>query len=276
MSRLLPDFLRPPLAEVVLGVQFEPLPGFKSLHSGLYWQRIRSQFPQVEERSPLQPVIERFGGKPPRDLKIQWEVHETPSPSRYWFLNEVGDQLIQLQPDRFLHNWRKRGVEDSYPRYESIRQVFQEELERFQVFLADEDLGEVKANQCELTYVNHITRDGVWSGHGQLDRVLTRVSGPAAGDFLGEPEDGRLALRFVILDGDERPRGRLHVVTRSGFRSSDGEPLTILELTARGQPLREGVEGVLAFLDLGREWIVRGFDSITTPAMHKLWGRSDA
>jgi hypothetical protein len=44
-------------------------------------------------------------------------------------------------------------------------------------------------------------------------------------------------------------------------------------LTARGQPLGTGLAGVLEFLDLGREWIVTGFDELTTPEMHRLWGR---
>lgn len=276
MPRSLPDFRRPPLTEVVLGVQFEPVAGFRSVHAGLFWDRIRESFPHVEERSPLPPVIERFGGRPSRDLKVQWQVLETPPAPRYWFLNQKGDQLIQLQSDRFLHNWRKRGPNDSYPRYESIRESFKGELELFQAFLADEGLAQPEPNQCEVTYVNHILPDDVWERHGQLGRVLTTFSGEPSDDFLAEPEDARLAARYLIAEDDEAPLGRLHISTKSGFQVSSGKPIIILELTARGQPGGEGTEGVLQFLDLGREWIVRGFASITTPEMHELWGRTDA
>jgi hypothetical protein len=47
----------------------------------------------------------------------------------------------------------------------------------------------------------------------------------------------------------------------------------LLTLTARGRPGSDGIPGVLQFLDVGREWIVRGFTSITTATMHKIWGR---
>jgi len=41
----------------------------------------------------------------------------------------------------------------------------------------------------------------------------------------------------------------------------------------RGRPLGEGVEGILKFMDFGREKIVRAFSDITTEKMHVLWGR---
>ena len=276
MPRSLPDFRRPPLTEVVLGVQFEPLPGFTSIYAGRFWERIRESFPRVEERSPLRSRIERFGGRQPRDLKLQWEVLESPPIARYWFLNSKGDQLIQVQHDRFLHNWRKRGSEDSYPRYESIRESFESELELFKSFLSEEGLSQPEPNQCEVTYVNHIVPNDVWKRHGQLDRVLTVLSGRYSDDFLREPEDSRLATRFQMRDDDGTPIGRLYVSAKSGVQVSTDQPIIVLELTSRGQPRGEGTEGVLPFLDLAREWIVRGFTSITTPEMHEVWGRTDA
>ena len=33
-----------------------------------------------------------------------------------------------------------------------------------------------------------------------------------------------------------------------------------------------GVEGVLAFCDVGRNWIVAGFEDLTTDLMHSRWG----
>ncbi|MFP3941453.1 MAG: TIGR04255 family protein [Thermoanaerobaculia bacterium] len=276
MARTLPDFRRPPLTEVVLGVQFEPLAGFGSVHSGLFWERIRESFPRVEERPTLQPVIERFGGRPARDLGVRWQVLDVPPPIRYWFLTEQGDQLIQLQSDRFLHNWRKRGPEDTYPRYEGIRQSFERELSLFQSFLTDHGLSHPEPNQCEVTYVNHIFPGDVWEHHSQLDRVLTITSGQYSDDFLGGPEDSRFAARYIIPDHQGTPLGRLHISAKPGFEVSTGQPIIVLELTARGQPQGEGTRGVLPFLDLGREWIVRGFTSITTPAMHQIWERTDA
>jgi hypothetical protein len=71
----------------------------------------------------------------------------------------------------------------------------------------------------------------------------------------------------------EEPVGRLHIAAEPAFRRSDSSPIVVLTLTARGRPLGVGLDGVLAFLDLGHEWIVRAFDSVTTSKMHRIWGR---
>jgi hypothetical protein len=42
-------------------------------------------------------------------------------------------------------------------------------------------------------------------------------------------------------------------------------------LTARGEPLTGDLDGVLDFIDLGHEWIVRAFESVTSDVMHDLW-----
>jgi len=44
-----------------------------------------------------------------------------------------------------------------------------------------------------------------------------------------------------------------------------------LRLTARGAPDTPDLDGVLAWMDVGREWIVRGFADITSPSAHALW-----
>lgn len=126
-----------------------------------------------------------------------------------------------------------------------------------------------------MTYVNHIVSGQGWERHGQIGEVLT-VWTPRYGDaFLSEPEDVRLALRFVIPDGAGNPLGRLHITSQPAYRITDGRPILILKLTARGKPDGEGIEGVLRFLNTGREWIVRGFASITSPGMHEIWRRRD-
>jgi len=34
-----------------------------------------------------------------------------------------------------------------------------------------------------------------------------------------------------------------------------------------------GVEDAMAFLDVGHEWVVRGFTSVTTTSMQSKWGK---
>lgn len=58
----LPEFKSPPVIEVVCGVQFEPLPGFLSVHFGEFWARIRDRYPRTEDRPPLGELRETDQG----------------------------------------------------------------------------------------------------------------------------------------------------------------------------------------------------------------------
>lgn len=270
----LPDFGKPPVAETVLSLQFEPLEGLTTAHIGLLWQRFRDQLPLIEEHPPLPPVFERF--EPPVPSRIEVRVEQKPPVPRLWFLNRRRTELIQVQSNRFLHNWRKMQDLEPYPRYGPIRDKFRGEVATLEQFLSEEDLGTLAVNQCEVTYVNHIEPSGVWERHGQLDMVVRGWSGLPAEGFLPEAEDGVVRLRFVIRGEAGKPIGRLHAAVQPGWKKSDKSPILTLTLTARGMPLGEGIEGAFAFLDLGRKWIVKGFAEWTTPEMQRVWERTDA
>ena len=173
MTRNLPDFANPPLAEVALSVQFEPLEKLRTPQIGLLWNEFRERFPATEEHAPLDSEFERFGIPRTSAPIVRMQMLETLPVPRVWFLNETGTELIQVQQDRFIHNWRKVGEGDAYPRYERLRQTFQSELEAFQAIVAREQCGAILPNQCEVTYVNHIVAGEGWTNHGQLSQVLT-------------------------------------------------------------------------------------------------------
>ncbi len=270
-ERDLPDFENPPLTEVALSVQFDPLPGLQTPQIGLLWSTFRERFPRTEQHPPLDPLIEKF--EPPSQPSIRLEISNAPPAPRCWFLNEAGSELIQIQPDRFTHNWRKVDREDEYPRYEHVRRQFSEELADFCKFLQVEGLGSFRPNQCEISYINHIEPGDVWSTHGQLSQILTIWKHQYSDDFLSEPESIRTAVQHVFNDDGGDPLGRLHISTQPAFNVVENTPILVMNLTARGAPDRPTNEGVLSFLDRGREMIIRGFASITTPEMHKIWGR---
>ena len=124
-------------------------------------------------------------------------------------------------------------------------------------------------DQCEVTYVNII--EDVDSS--QLANVIAWIRGTCSDDYLGDPEDTELTLRYVLKDESEQPWGRLHVTAAPAIRAADGEPVVRLTLTARGAPHPQDTNGALELLDKGHETIVRGFTSITTADMHKVWER---
>lgn len=135
----------------------------------------------------------------------------------------------------------------------------------------DEQLGEPSLNQWELTYVNHIPAGDGWHRHGELGSVVPLLVGSMQGEYLPEPEDIALRVRYAIPD-KHGAVSRLHVVADPGFDSS-GKPGIVLTLTARGGLGRGSEDSIESRLDLGREWIVRGFVDVTSEAMHRHWER---
>ena len=269
----LPNFTDPPVVEVALAVQFEPLTNLRTPQIGLLWTNFRKRFPKIEEHLPLDPMMERFGVKGEPTVRVRLEMRHNPPVPRCWFLNDAGTELIQVQQDRFAHNWRKVGEGEEYPRYEHVRDTFRSELCIFERFLDCEKVGSLTPNQCEVTYVNHIVAGQGWSSHGELARVSTLFSAKYSEEFLPELEEVRLSGSYVIPGGDGQPLGRLHFSIAPVYRRADDRAMFLLKLVARGRPEGEGLDGALRFLDTGREWIVRGFAAITTPEMHKVWGR---
>ena len=199
----LPDFRNPPLVETVLSLQFQPLRRFSLVHVGLLWHQFRDTFPLVEEHPPLSAVRETFGVPSPRHVEVT--IEEKPPLPRVWFLNASETELIQIQADRFIHNWRKAGkVSTPYPRYEGVCAKFRDEVRSFQQFLSDEKIGQVVINQCEVTYINHIEPGETWRRHGQFEGVL-RTWTAQGRSFLPEAEGGRIEQRFVIRSDSDRP-----------------------------------------------------------------------
>ena len=99
-------FSMPPLIELSLGMQFEPLTDFTIPYFGLLWNRFRDNFPLTESHPPLEHSTERFDLNR-FVLRPSIQVFQTPPVPRIWFLNQDGSQLIQMQQDRLIHNWRR-------------------------------------------------------------------------------------------------------------------------------------------------------------------------
>ena len=110
-------------------------------------------------------------------------------------MNSAGTEMIQIQNDRFIKNWRKCGENEEYPRYaKTVKPAFERDFREFLAFLADENLGAVKVNQCEVTYVNHIVAGDGWSNWDEFDKVFTfRMLPPPRGPIQGK----RKIFRFV-------------------------------------------------------------------------------
>jgi uncharacterized protein (TIGR04255 family) len=270
----LPDFEDPPLVEVALSVQFSELRAYRTVHAGILWaQKLREAYPKFAEHPPLNPTFEAFGPKSPAESRFEFKQLAGPPVPRLWFLNADESELIQFQADRLVHNWRKTGLAGDYPRYESLKDRFFEELDDINRFFQDENIGKIEPNQCEVTYVNAIRLEDGTDIRLQPEIALRNWCAVELGDAdpvatLPQIENATFSVRYVIQSNGE-PIGRLHV----SAQPADGKPALRLDLTARGAPSDPSFAAVASFLDQGREAVVRGFTALTTPEMHRLWRR---
>lgn len=262
------DFDNPPVVETLLGVQFVPLRGLSLPYIGLYWGEVRTAYPSQEVKPPLVPEIEEFPASP---LTQRVSVQVTSEPdARCWFIDSTSTQLIQIQRDRFVRNWRKgEPPNDAYPRYDRLRPRFESDWLNFLRFLERENLGQPEVNQCEVTYINHIELGAAWRSLGEPHEVLRILGSPGPREFLPEPEMVLLNARYAVPDG----KGRLHITAQPAIRRQDAKEVMQLTLTARGRPSSSRLEDILAWFELGHDWIVHGFEDITTLKMHEIWGK---
>src|ERR1700730_18245 len=195
-----PDFERPPVNEVILSIQFATLEKMKSAHIGLLWARFRAQYPDVSEQGPINAVFETFGAPPQPGPHIRFEQFLSPPTPRYWFEKSGTPDLLQVQQNRIIHNWRKHGDEPIYPRYETLRDRFETEVNQFISFLDEEKIGELRPNQCEVTYMNIIELPGSERVHDRLEKITPVWAGRLSERLDSELEDTSAHVRFKLLE----------------------------------------------------------------------------
>jgi uncharacterized protein (TIGR04255 family) len=266
-----PVFDRPPVEEVAIGVYFNPIAALDSVRIGLLWERWRQRYPHAEEQPPLPPVVPESFGKPSLSQTVIFGPAAFP---RIWYQSQDRDQLVQVQRDRVVHNWRRLAATQPYPHYDALRPRFEEDAADFFSFIAELGHEPPPIGQAEVTYVNAIPVGD--SGSGELlAKLVAPWSGEMSDSFLPEPDDVALTVRYRIPGPDGEPVGRLYITAQPSYRQNpEGriEELILLQLFARGAPIGSGLTGALAFLDRGHEWLVRAFKSVTTPEFHHEWG----
>jgi uncharacterized protein (TIGR04255 family) len=266
----MPSYAKPPVIEVVWSVQFAELRWLLAAHTGLFWQRIRDRYPDCQEQAPLAHVVEQEALFAPAVQQMQ--MLSAPPLSRQWYISGSGNELVQLQRDRFCCNWRQVRRGDAYPRYAHMRDAFESNWRTFCDFVADVGKEAPSVDQCEMTYINHVDQGQGWESLAQVGEVFHMVQWQAETSSLPGPE----TLGARVSFGLPQVRGRLHVSLRHGMRTEDGsgeQQLLVLELTARGAPLETDVDGLLAWYEAARGSIVRAFTELTTPSMHARWER---
>lgn len=257
----LPDFENPPLNEVVLGIQFTPIPGYQQIHAGEVWKLYQSKFPVVQEHPALPPTLENFGFRP---TSMEFGFMSGATHDRFWFLNPSHDELIQYQPDKFLHNWRKVGTEENvYPRFEAIISKYSQELATLEnYFKTSFSAPGISVNQCEVAYINYIYMEDT------KGLALNDIFSFLKYDNL--PDEFSCNFSRYLRNSEGQPHGRITCTVAQALGQRG--PMYTMSLSVKGYPGGPSIAEALKFISNGREAIVHLFKELTGPKVHKLWG----
>lgn len=245
---------------------FSPLKNLLAPHLGQLWERYKPEYSECQEVAPLAMQIEGSGGS-----QAELELLEVPPLPRVWFLEPSGTRLVQIQRERFHHNWRKTNPEDEYPRHKRVLEAFNERLETFRSFLSESGLGELQFKQYEMTYVNHILAGSGWNSVADIGKVFPDFSWRARSDRSSEPPEG-IHWKTVFTLPEEM--GRLHVTIRNATRITDNQPIILFDLTARGFGKESTLEDMGSWFEMAHGRIIRTFDDLVDIEFQKThWGR---
>lgn len=258
-AQSLPSYKNPPVNEVVCGMRFHTPSKLNIAHIGLIWNRLHKEYPNVQHAEPIASAK----GEIPID-----GATGLPLP-RVWFINASDDQLVQFQFDRFYFNWRRR--QGDYPRYPNVIINFAKAFDTIQNFFKEFELGDLTPIECELSYINHMPKGEGWDSIEDLSNIFSDfVWRQTAGRFLPSPSKAVWRAEFPFED-----KGHLNVNLKQAVRAEDRVPLFIFELTARSGSELKSREEVFKWFDIAHAWIVQGFTDLTTPEIHKVWGKEE-
>jgi uncharacterized protein (TIGR04255 family) len=261
------QFSNPPLVEMVVSVLFTT--GYRHLKSaelGLFWSEINSDFPKIEEAAPLPPQIET----PQRLNKPEINFSNLPPARRTILLSTDGRSLIQIQPDRFIFNWRKVEKGDRYPSYEEVALKFEKFFKIFRTFLAKIGINSFTYKQLELNYVNHIDDDNglrdVGIGGVLVDHNITHE----AGTLLSKPCNYSWTTTYDLPGGE----GRLHIMGQQAMLPPKPETFFRLVISSRGIPSEPTDENMKKWFTMAHANITQAFICGTSKKLQKeYWGK---
>jgi uncharacterized protein (TIGR04255 family) len=254
------NFKRPPIGEVSFGLSFIPLNAFKAAHYGAFWDLIRKDYPDCDDK----PQVFDLPGPPP--LTAEW----FPLP-RVWYLHRDRNFLIQLQPNKIWLNWRRLNDAEDYPRFEALLPIFRDAVGQFSDFVSDSNIGTVSATSGELSYVNQIPIGEIWHDYSDVGKFMEDVRWVGGRKTLPNPTG--IAWRADFNVGSDR----LSVNLTSGKEAVGAQrPMYVLEIRASSANDTAFTRNDFEWFNKANKLIVEAFCELTTAkAQSEYWKRTD-
>jgi uncharacterized protein (TIGR04255 family) len=177
-----------------------------------------------------------------------------------------------VQRNAFMLNWRRSTValpDSEYPHYEAVAKDFWKELENYKAFIQGLVEGKLDPiHRCELTYVNIITPNEIFTSSAQLVNVLP----PIASLYQLQTQDRQFAGMNSTVTYRVNSNLLIDLAIRLGRRADTNEPAVGLELKAHGVPTDLSLDAARAWYDAAHDATYKLFLEATAPAMQeKIW-----
>lgn len=261
------QFSNPPVNEVVCGVTFATSKPLKSVSLIPLWKTLEKEFPEIDEAPPLPQVIEPPIGAP-QQRHVQFNLG-VPS-LRTWLRSADKRTLIQVQPDRFLFNWKKANPSDNYPSFKEVYAEFEKRYAQFLKFLTDSEFGPIQYKQFEVSYINLIGVENGLKDGGENRVLVDHARDTTRQRFLPDPSALHWSTSYLLPED----QGRLHILAQ-GPIDAVGEKRMRLDLIARGISKDQSDAGRTAWFDMAHTWITHGFADSTAKTLHETyWKRT--
>ena len=258
---------QPPVNEVVLSVGLQPQDALIGPRLPEILGDWFEEFPDIVTVPPYEmPPEPRGVNKPRPSFFPAFEIHATTPRPRYWLTAADKPYLLQVQSDYLALNWRRQDHLGAYVHYETIRERFRDLLETVSDGLRRR-AGELVPLRAELTYVNLIEPNPLWSRPSELQGLL-------AMRLPDQDLHEAVALGYSkSLRRDDIWLGRMHVNLQSAYDMASADERLSVNLTSRTTDLAEPtLQGSLDFLDVAHEATNETFRSLMTPAALSIWG----
>jgi uncharacterized protein (TIGR04255 family) len=252
-------FTQPPLVEIAFSVEFIA-PDFSSVHLGLYWESIRSDFPLQQDSQPI--ILEEYG-------------NSTPPLRRVGFVSNDRSKIIQLQENLFIFNWRYNSQDETH-HFGNILVQFIAYWNRFQEWWLNLEGEPIEVQKYELTYFNAIDQENSgWQNAKDHAKVFNFIETKWS-DFLNVPESLDIQINFLLPNNS----GTLSVSVDQLSLSSDEDDQE--EVTSKDvvffKLLAQSSDTSILITDWvtsAHDYIVKVFLELTKEDTQKLWGRYD-
>lgn len=246
---------------------FAPIEGFTIGDIGLFWDRVRDEFPHCEAAERLKPAIESFSG----DLNFSISLSNVVNVPRAYFRSPKAHELIQLQSDRFAYNWM-RSEDSEYPRHKKTTDRFWQLFRLFEAFLVERGLPEPKLQQCELINVNIAPLREFGGSYASALDIFNLIRTKPIWPERIELEAAAVQTHYIIKNEKNEPLGRLHFEMNPVRDASSGEEAIRFDLIARGATSPLDRHSAERFFSEARDYINMAFLHLTTDEARRVWG----